>query len=104
MKLTWSDFEPYILQWDIPVEENDFIRNPVLILQPADVTVADKNYVHTQAVPSTTWTINHNLGKFPSISIVDTSDREWLGDIIHNSINQAVVVFAASFGGKAYCN
>ena len=26
-------------------------------------------YVHTQNSASTTWTINHNLGRFPSVSI-----------------------------------
>ena len=33
---------------------------------------ADKTFVFTQAVPSLVWSIQHNLGKFPSVSVVDT--------------------------------
>lgn len=104
MKITWANKEDFIIQWNLPVSENDFVRNPVVVLQPADVTVADKHYEHTQAVASTTWTINHNLGKICSVVTVDSLGREWFGSVTHNSINQVVVEFAAAFGGKAYCN
>jgi len=37
------------------------------------ITVKQSAYVHTQAVPSTTWTINHNLGTFDyGIFVYDT--------------------------------
>lgn len=69
-----------------------------------NLTMNDLSYEHTQAVASTTWTINHNLGKYPSVTIVDTSGREWFGDVEYNSVNQCTATFSAAFGGKAYCN
>lgn len=65
---------------------------------------ADKHYEHTQSVASATWTINHNLGKFPSVTVLDSEGRECVGDLVHNSVNQCTGNFGSSFGGKAICN
>lgn len=64
----------------------------------------DKNYVHTQGTPSATWTINHNLGKYASVTIVDSTNTVVHGDITYNSINQVEVAFRAAFSGEAYLN
>lgn len=64
----------------------------------------DAHYEHTQAVASATWVINHNLGKYPSVTIVDSGGNEWITDIEYNSLNQCTARFSAAFGGKAYCN
>jgi hypothetical protein len=37
-------------------------------------------YVHTQASPATTWTINHNLGFRPSVELLDSGSQEIDGD------------------------
>ena len=37
----------------------------------AAVADGDKFYQHTQSTPSDTWEIEHNLGKKPSVTIVD---------------------------------
>lgn len=104
MKITWSVFDKYIIQLDRPIDVDEFVRNPVEILVPTTVEVKDKFYEHTQAVASTTWIINHNLVKFPSVSIVDSEGRTCQGDITYNSVNQCTATFSAAFGGKAYCN
>lgn len=105
MKITWAVFDKYIISLDEQPNASDFVQNPVVVLQTTGTpTVADKHYEHTQAVASTTWTINHNLGKICSVVTVDSLGREWFGSVTHNSINQVVVEFAAAFGGKAYCN
>lgn len=61
-------------------------------------------YVFTQAVPSATWTINHNLGKYPSINVVDESNDEVVGAVNYTNNNQIVVTFSAAFSGKAFLN
>jgi hypothetical protein len=68
-----------------------------------DLYVRD-HYTHTQSVASTTWTITHNMGKKPSVSVVDTSDDEVVGEVHHNSTNQLVITFSAAVSGKAYLN
>lgn len=64
----------------------------------------DKNYVHDQQIASSTWVITHNLGKFASVGIVDTSGDEVEGEVRHNSINQVTITFSAPVSGKAYIN
>ena len=68
------------------------------------VATDDKNYVHVQNTPSTSWVINHNLAKYPSVTVLDSAGTEVVGAIVHNSINQCVVTFSAGFSGKATCN
>ncbi len=60
-------------------------------------------YTHTQGSPSTTWTINHDLGYEPGgVSIVDSGGTIVTGTVTYASVNQIVVSFTSAFGGKAY--
>ena len=68
----------------------------------------DKTFVFTQGVPAVTWTIQHNLGKFPSVSVVDTvntvNGQVYYGDVKYIDSNNLTVTFASQFSGKAYLN
>ena len=59
-------------------------------------------YTHTQSAPSTTWTIVHNLGYHPSVTVVDSADSAVVGDVTYVSTNELIVSFSVAFGGKAY--
>lgn len=61
-------------------------------------------YIHEQGVASDTWTITHNLDKYPSVSVVDTADTIVVGDVQYISRNSLTVKFIAPFKGKAYLN
>jgi len=66
--------------------------------------VGDKTFVFTQ-VANQTWSIAHNLGKFPSVSVVDTGDTSVLGgkvEYIDN--NNLTITFISAFAGKAFLN
>ena len=58
-------------------------------------------YVHTQATPSTTWTINHNLGYRPAVELLDTGSQEIDAEIAHPSANQTVVTLNPATAGLA---
>lgn len=62
------------------------------------------SHIHTQTVASSTWNITHNLNKFPSVSIVDSSNAEVIGEVEHTNANSLVVKFSAAFSGKAFIN
>lgn len=64
----------------------------------------DRSYEHVQAVASDVWTINHNLGKFPSVTIVDSANDEVEGNVNHVSNTQLTITFSAAFSGKAFLN
>lgn len=67
-------------------------------------SASDKTFVHDQAIPSATWTITHNLGKFPSVSVVDTQKQIYWGDVEYVNSNQLKVTFSAGFAGQAFLN
>ena len=60
------------------------------------------NYSHTQSVSSATWTITHNLGFRPAVSVVDSGGNHVIGDVNYVSVNVLTVSFSAPFGGSAY--
>lgn len=61
-------------------------------------------HMHTQTLASATWTVAHNLGKNPSVSIVDSAEEEVIGEVQHIDMNNLVIRFSAAFSGKAYLN
>ena len=58
----------------------------------------------TQGVPATTWNIQHNLGKFPSITVIDTGNTVVVGEYNYTSNTNVILTFSAAFAGKAYLN
>lgn len=61
-------------------------------------------YLHDQQTASSSWVITHNMDKYPSVSIVDTSNDIIMGEIRYNSLNQLTITFTADISGKAYLN
>ena len=61
-------------------------------------------YLHNQITASATWTVTHNMNKYPSINIVDTSNDIIMGEVRYNSLNQLTITFTAAVSGKAYLN
>ena len=64
----------------------------------------DKTFVFTQGVPSTTWTIQHNLNKFPSVTSVNNNNIQMYGKVTYIDENNLTINFSAGFSGKAYMN
>jgi len=52
----------------------------------------------------TTWDITHNLGKFPSITVIDTGNTVVTGEYNYVTNNRVILTFSAAFAGKAYLN
>lgn len=64
----------------------------------------DKHFVFNQNVASELWMINHNLNKFPSVSVVDSGDNIIIGEVTYIDENNLQVAFTVAFSGKAYLN
>lgn len=59
------------------------------------------NYVHTQAIAATVWTINHNLGYRPSVELLDSGSQEIDAEVSHPTVNQTVVTLTPASAGLA---
>ena len=60
------------------------------------------NYVHTQSVAASTWTINHNLGMRPNYTVVDSAGNQVEGAGQWPNTNTLIITFTGSFSGVAY--
>jgi hypothetical protein len=78
--------------------------NFMLTLPPSSGSGDDANFVFEQIAPATTWDITHNLGKFPSVSVVDSGGNAVNGDVVYLNPNSLQVTFNSPFGGKVFLN
>jgi len=65
---------------------------------------SDKYYAHNQTIASDAWVVNHDLNKYPSVTITDSANDQVEGEIHYNGVNSLTVTFSAPFAGKAYLN
>lgn len=57
-----------------------------------------------QALPSSTWTIQHNLNKHPSVAVVDSAGSLVYGELTYIDTNSLRIEFSSSFSGTALLN
>jgi len=65
-------------------------------------TVGRVAYIHTQGVPSSSWTIHHNLGFYPNLTVQDSAGTIYEGEISYTNSDSLTVTFSSSFSGTAY--
>ena len=65
---------------------------------------SDANYIHNQLTPSDLWIVFHNLGKFPSVMVVDSGGTAIEPDIQYDNNVQVTISFGSPTSGKAYLN
>lgn len=67
--------------------------------------VSDRNFVHNQPVASADWgTINHGLGKYPSIDLFNDAGEPARANITHVDINNVIITSDVAFAGAAHFN
>jgi hypothetical protein len=66
--------------------------------------VSDLHYTHDQGVPALEWVVSHNLGKYPSVLVVDSAKSIVAGQVTYTDLNTIKITFNASFSGSAYIN
>lgn len=63
----------------------------------------DSYHRHDQVTPADTWTVNHNFGSRPLVSVFSMGGREMWAEVVHASDNQALIYFDAPTAGYAIC-
>lgn len=69
-----------------------------------ELELGDKTYTHIQASALATWDITHNLGKMPSITILNSANELSFGNIEYIDNNRLRINFSAAISGKAILN
>ena len=72
---------------------------------PPVINTGDKNYLHTQSVPSSVWVVTHDLNKYPSVTVTTSSGLRVEMEEKHDSLNQVTLTsHIGDFSGKAFFN
>lgn len=83
---------------------NGTITNGDPAVMSADIGSVDDRHYKTAIMDGDVWEIEHNLGKFPSITVVDTSNNVIYADVTYDDLNNVTITFASSVTGYAYFN
>ena len=94
----------YVVENDTEYLLKGGITNTNWTIQTSNSESGDLTYVHNQMSAIDIWLINHNLGKYPSVTILDSSGQTVIGNIEYLDFNNITLTFSAAFSGKAYFN
>lgn len=67
----------------------------------ARLTYSTKVKVFNQLTPSLTWNINHGLGYYPSVELLNEDWNEVEGNVVHTSLNTIKIEFTVPIAGHA---
>lgn len=63
-----------------------------------------QTYTYVQHSASERWVIEHDLGKHPSVTVVDSAGSIVMGDVEYINENFIIITFQGAFSGRAYLN
>jgi hypothetical protein len=88
----------------VEVAAQDEVVSVISVAEQGPAGPSSVTYIHNQASASAVWTIDHNLNRHPSTTVVDSAGNVVIGNILYASEFQSVISFSGSFAGKAYLN
>ncbi len=83
------------------------IRNEILNIKNQIGNLSsgsDSNYIHNQSQALDTWSITHNLNKYPSVTVIDSAGSKVEGSVTYISNEEIKIEFSSPFSGKAILN
>jgi hypothetical protein len=90
-----------ILEIELDVTQNTSSSIPIYTTNPPVPGGGVASYTHVQGVDSDSWIINHNLGYYPLIDVLDSFLNLVVPEILHVSTNQVRVLFTTPLSGQA---
>lgn len=59
---------------------------------------------YEQMSAATVWTVNHDLGRYPAVTVTDYSGNVVYGDVEYINTNTVTITFSAAEGGYVHCS
>lgn len=69
-----------------------------------DPGVSSEPFTLTISPAVNVWSINHNLGRYPNVTILSIGGKEMLGEIINTTLNHFFVYFDTPIEGRVICS
>lgn len=109
------DSKVNVSQYEQDIEEiNDKIDNTLNNIEGSNligverdgqtVTLTSKTFIFEQGVASDIWDIQHDLNKRPTITLVDSTGREFEAEKDYISNNRVIIHLVSATTGLAYLN
>jgi len=76
--------------------------NGTSFIEVYDKSKLANEYYHVQGMPNSIWSITHNLGKLPSVTIYDSTHRLVVADIKNATSTAVELHFSSATSGYAY--
>jgi len=86
----------------IDVSIAEIMRGPAGPPGPQGPTGGAASFVYTQQSASDRWTIQHNLGSFPAVTVIDSAGDWMIADFSFISPDMLEIKFAVATSGTAY--
>lgn len=78
--------------------------SPVELAEKVESGEVGASFEHRQDSPSKLWEVSHNLGKYPSVTVIDTAGNKVYGHVQYVSKTLLTISFSAEFSGTAILN
>ena len=62
------------------------------------------SYEHTQSIPLAIWTVPHNLGRHPSVTVTNTLGEVITPDVNYIDATTVQITHGTALAGFVYCN
>ena len=100
----------YNLTLELKTSNGSIVNNKIYGIDIFPESGGDLTFAHHQNTASASWVVNHNLGKFPSVSIkFSSSDNVYtnvgaFAGVVYTDENNLTINLAAAESGYAYLN
>lgn len=71
------------------------------LIGPVTPTTGDEHYLHQQGSPASLWTITHNLGFYPNVTVIDSANMQVEATVVYLSDAALTVEFSSAMAGTA---
>lgn len=78
--------------------------NVVLTQIGSVANITTSTFVFEQGVASSVWEIQHNLNKYPSVSVVDSAGNEIIAEVRYSDLDNITITMTGAFKGRALLN
>ena len=85
------------------LQSNGSITDGESLVFSSSFTLKDKTLT-TPELNGSVWNIQHNLNKYPSVTIVDTANTVIYAEITYSDLNNLTITFSSSVTGRAHLN
>lgn len=85
-------------------KQDQLTPGPGISIDEDNVISVTNSFIYEQGVASTTWEITHNLGRNPTVVVIDTSGNVVYPSVHYNNLNTCTITMNYAFKGTAYLN